>query len=97
MRENVGSCPFENERVYPMTKEALCDEHEASFGTDKNRTAEAVRLYYERLILLVADVFLLSGIKGQVADGSNQAVDTEGDHSQEDVSAGSTGEAFGLQ
>ena len=56
-----------------------------------------MRFYYERLILLVADVLLLSGIKGQVADGSNQAVDTEGDHGQEDVSAGSTGEAFGLQ
>ena len=48
-------------------------------------------------ILLIADILFLSGVKGQIADRSNQAVDAEGDRGQEEVSAGSAGETLRFQ
>ena len=49
------------------------------------------------LVLCVADVLFLGRIEGQIADSSNQAVDTEGNYGQEEVSSSSAGVALGLQ
>ena len=51
----------------------------------------------KELALEVANVLFLGGVKAQIADGGNQAVQTEGDQRQEEVSGGSAGVAFGLQ
>ena len=60
--------------------------------------SEETRLvFYAKLVLFVADVAFLIGIKDQVADRSDQTVDTKGDHGEEDVRAGSAGVALGLQ
>ena len=53
--------------------------------------------YVSKLVLLVADVSFLSGIENQVADGSNQGVDTAGDVTQNQVCPSSGGVACGLQ
>jgi hypothetical protein len=50
-----------------------------------------------RLVLLVADVLFLGGIEGQVADGSNENVNTAGDVTQNDVCTGSGGVSLGLE
>ena len=51
----------------------------------------------QELVLLVADISFLGGIEGQVADGSNQGVDTEGQVGQNEVCPGSGGVALGLE
>lgn len=48
-------------------------------------------------VLLVTDVLLLGGIEGEVADGSDQRIDAEGNDTQKQVSTGSAGVAGGLQ
>lgn len=58
------------------------------------RTAECLS---SLSVLLVADVVGLSGIEGEVADRSNETVDTEGDYCKEDVSESSRCVAFGLE
>ena len=50
-----------------------------------------------KLVLLVADVFGLSRVKRQVADGSDQAVNAAGDVAEDEVSTGARGVALGLQ
>ena len=50
-----------------------------------------------RSTLLVADILVLSGVEEQVADGSNQRVNTEGYVGEQEISPGSGGKAFGLQ
>ena len=49
------------------------------------------------LVFLIADIFVLSGIEGQVANGGNQAIDAKGNHGEEDVGAGSAGVSLRLQ
>ena len=51
----------------------------------------------KELLLNVTDVLFLVGIEGEVADRCYQAVDTKGDHSQEDVSQRSRLKACGLK
>jgi hypothetical protein len=51
----------------------------------------------DQSILSVADILVLSGIKGQVADGSNQRINTHGQIGKNEVSPRSGGEAFGLE
>ena len=59
--------------------------------------SEETRLvFYAKLVLFIADVAFLIGIKDQVADRSDQTVDAKGDHGEEDVRAGSAGVALGL-
>ena len=53
--------------------------------------------YVSKLVLLVADISFLSGIESQVADGSNQGVDTASDVTQNQVCPSSGGMACGLQ
>jgi hypothetical protein len=50
-----------------------------------------------RSSLLVADVLILGGVEEQVADGSNQRVNTKGYVGEDEVSPRSGSEAFGLQ
>jgi hypothetical protein len=50
-----------------------------------------------RSSLLVADVLILGGVEEQVADGSNQGVNTKGYVGEQEISPGSGGKAFGLQ
>ena len=79
------------------------DIHTSGSGlfAEKTKTGttsdEAVPVFVEKLVLLVANVGCLVGIEGQVADGSNQAIDAEGHHGQEEVCCGSAGVALGLQ
>ena len=64
----------------------------------KAAPAEQVLLYVcAELVLLIADVLFLGRIKGEVADGGNQAVNAPSDQSQPEVSTGSAGVALGLQ
>ena len=49
------------------------------------------------LAFLIADIFGLSGIEGQVANGGNQAIDAKGNHGEEDVGAGSAGVSLRLE
>ena len=60
-------------------------------------TSSPKRLLCLKLVLLVADVSFLSGIESQVADGSDQGVDTAGDVTQNQVCPSSGGVACGLQ
>jgi hypothetical protein len=50
-----------------------------------------------RSSLLVADVLILGGVEEQVADGSNQGVNTKGYVGKQEVCPRSGGEAFGLE
>ena len=49
------------------------------------------------LVLLVADVLFLSRIEEQVADRSDQTVNSPSNSGEENVAAGSGGVAFGLE
>ena len=48
-------------------------------------------------VLLVTDVLILSGIEEEVADGSNEGVNTKSDVSEKEIRPRSGGKAFGLQ
>ena len=48
-------------------------------------------------ILFVADVLFLCGIKDQIANGSHQTIDTEGDHGEKNVGKRSGCIARGLE
>jgi hypothetical protein len=50
-----------------------------------------------KLVLLVAYVRGLSRIESEVADGSNEGVDSESNNGQNKVSESSAGVAFGLE
>ena len=49
------------------------------------------------LVFLIADVLGLGGVKGQVANGGNQAIDAKGNQGEEDVGAGSAGVSLRLE
>ena len=51
----------------------------------------------DRLVLLVTDVLILGGIEEEVADSSNERINSEGEISEKEVSPRSRGEAFGLE
>lgn len=51
----------------------------------------------DQSILSVADILVLGGIKGQVADGSNQRINTHRQIGEDEVSPRSGGKAFGLE
>ena len=51
----------------------------------------------KKLVLLVTDVLCLCGVEHEVADGSNQRVNTEGQVCEDEVCPGSGGPAFRLQ
>ena len=55
------------------------------------------KVYFIRLTLYVTDVAGLRGIEGQVADGSNQRINVEGDVTQDEVQPGSGHPTLGLQ
>ena len=69
--------------------------------TDKNAEIQRFRLgalgAKDRLILSVADILVLGGIKGQVADGSNQRINTHRQIGENEISPRSGGKAFGLE
>ena len=67
------------------------------FGTQRKTGCLATARYVFRLVLLIADVLGLSGVKGKVADSCNKAVDTAGKHRKEDVCACSGCKSFGLK
>ena len=48
-------------------------------------------------VLLVTDVLFLGGIEEEVADGSNEGVNTKSDVSEKEIRPRSGGKAFGLQ
>jgi len=48
-------------------------------------------------VFLVADVLFLGGIEREVADGSDENVDSHSDDSEAEVGAGSAGESLGLE
>ena len=50
-----------------------------------------------RLVLLIADVLGLGGVKSEVADSRNKTVDTASNHRKEDVCACSGCVSFGLK
>ena len=50
-----------------------------------------------KLVLLVADVFGLSRVKRQVADGSDQAVNAAGDVTEDKISPGTRGVPSGFK
>jgi len=49
------------------------------------------------LVLFVSDILGLGGIKGKIADGGYQTVNTKGDHGQENVATRSGGVALGFE
>ena len=51
----------------------------------------------DQLVLLVTDVLILSGIEEEVADRSNEGVNTHSDVGKKEICPGSRGEAFGLE
>ena len=51
----------------------------------------------DQLVLLVADVLVLSGIEEEVADRSNEGVNTHSDVGKKEICPRSRGEALGLE
>lgn len=54
-------------------------------------------IYYVNLCLFVANVLFVSGIELEVADRSNEGVNTKSEECEPEVSTGSAGIAFGLK
>jgi hypothetical protein len=53
--------------------------------------------HFFRLVFSITNVSGFCGIKGQIANGSNQAVNSEGDHRKKNVGQCSGSKTFGLQ
>jgi len=67
------------------------------YRDEKERRRRCLRRFFIRLLFDVADVGVLAGIEDQVANRSNQLVDTKGNNAQEEVGKRSGSPTLGFE